>query len=330
MKFFKRVVFFLFVLAILFVTGLQLPEEEIDSSIKNLGIGIENVEDYVTQKESSFNIRPDNEARIIWADSGVQAKTEYVVLYLHGFSASWYEGYPVHVNTAKAFNANLYLSRLASHGILTNEPMIDMTPKKLYESAKEALQIAKALGDKVIVMGTSTGGTLALQLAYDFPEMIEALILLSPNVAINGAGAKLLSGPWGLQIGRMVGGTGEMRHLDPGSNTQQKYWYRSYRWEAAVYLQQLIDETMLDKHFKQIKQPTFLGYYYKNEEEQDQVVKVSAALDMFERLGTDINQKRKVVFPEAGDHVIGCEETSGAYMQVQEQVIDFLNSVGVK
>lgn len=320
----------LFVLVLLFVTGLQLPEEKIDNQLQVLGVNTENVEDYVDHKESTFNIRPDNEARIIWADSINRVKTEYAILYLHGFSASWYEGYPVHVNAAKYLHANLYLSRLAAHGVFSDKPMIDMTPKKLYDSAKEALLIARTLGNKVIIMGTSTGGTLALQLAYDFPDLVEALVLLSPNVAINDVGAKMLSGPWGLQIARAVGGTGEMRHLDPGSKIEQKYWYKSYRWEAAVYLQQLLDETMKVKHFKAIKHPTFLGYYYKNEEEQDQTVKVTAALEMFENLGTDTLHKKKVVFPEAGDHVIGCEETSGAYLQVQDEVIEFLATTVIK
>ena len=330
MRFLKITSTLILVLVILFVSGLQLPEDKIDASLPDLDLSVANVEDYVIAHESQFNVRPDNEARIIWADSIPNRKTDYVILYLHGFSASWYEGFPVNVNTAKKIGANLFLSRLASHGILTPTPMIDMTPKRLYDSAKEALLVAKTLGKKVIVMGTSTGGTLALQLAYDFPEMITALILLSPNVEINGTGAKLLSGPWGLQIGRAVGGTGEMRFLDPGSVVEQKYWYKNYRWEAAVYLQQLLDETMKKKHFKRITQPVFLGYYYKNEKEQDQVVKVEAELRMFNQLGTPENLKYKMAFPDAGEHVIGCEETSGEYQRVEEEVLKFLASIGIK
>jgi hypothetical protein len=41
-------------------------------------------------------IRPDNEARIVWADSSKKEKTRIAFLYLHGFSASQAEGDPVH------------------------------------------------------------------------------------------------------------------------------------------------------------------------------------------------------------------------------------------
>ena len=62
--------------------------------------------------------------------------------------------------------------------------MINLTADKLWNSAKEAYAIGKQLGKKVIIMATSTGGTLALKLAAEYPE-IAGLILLSPNIAIN-------------------------------------------------------------------------------------------------------------------------------------------------
>ena len=40
-------------------------------------------------------IKPDNQARIIWADSSKKEKTKIAFLYLHGFSASQAEGDPV-------------------------------------------------------------------------------------------------------------------------------------------------------------------------------------------------------------------------------------------
>ena len=126
--------------------------------------------------EALERLRPDNQARIIWNNDIKREKTEYAVLYLPGFGASWYEGYPTHINFAKSIGANLYLSRLASHGVDTTEPLLDMYPAALYESAKQSLAIANALGNKVIVMGTSTGGTLALKLAADFPVMVHSLI----------------------------------------------------------------------------------------------------------------------------------------------------------
>jgi pimeloyl-ACP methyl ester carboxylesterase len=312
MKALKIVVAIAATIALAWFLGPQLPEKALDNKLPELTLDVANVETHIANTESQYQLRPDNHARIIWANDSLKEKTAISVLYLHGFSACWYEGYPAHSELAKTLGANLYLSRLASHGIETQEALLDMTPYDLYESAKEALLIASALGDKVVVAGTSTGGTLALQLAADFPDRVHALVLLSPNVAIFDAGAPFLSGPWGLQIAKAVGGSGKYRYVKPGSETEQKYWYKTYRWEATVYLQQLIDATMKPSTFSKVNQPLFLAYYYKSETEQDNVVKVSAMLDMFDQLGTPEELKMKMALPNAGDHVIGCEETSNS------------------
>ena len=51
----------------------------------------------------------------------------------------------------------------------------------LIHEAKEAIAIAKAIGDKVIVIGCSTGATLTLYLAAKDQDLA-GLILLSPNI----------------------------------------------------------------------------------------------------------------------------------------------------
>lgn len=202
-----------------------------------------------------------------------------------------------------------------------------MTPARLYDSAKEALVIAHTLGKKVWVMGTSTGCTLALMLAADFPELVDGLILYSPNIRIKNPFSPLLSGPWGLQISRAAhGGRYAVSDDEPGSE-DCKYWYCCYRVEAQVYLQQLLDMRMRREEFAQVKQPVFLGYYYKDEEHQDETVDVGAALRMFEELGTPADRKVKVAFPEAGAHVIACELTSGAVEEVREATFEFVKSV---
>ncbi len=67
------------------------------------------LEKYVATQESKHRLKPDNEARIVWADS-TKKKTEYSVVYLHGFSASQEEGNPVHRDFARKFGCNLYLA----------------------------------------------------------------------------------------------------------------------------------------------------------------------------------------------------------------------------
>lgn len=315
--------FIILIVVVAYLMGPKPPQVELSKDLPSISASIANIDDYVKMNDAGLNLKPDNESRIIWANDTVKERTDCTLLYLHGFSASWYEGYPANVEFAKHFGCNAYFPRLASHGIETEDALIDMTPDRLWDSAKEALMIARTLGRKVIIMGTSTGGTLALKLASDFPEYVDGLILYSPNIRINNKAAFLLSKPWGLQIGRYTeGGSYRVSDEEPDSK-YCKYWNCKYRMEAVVFLQQLLDETMINQTYKNVNEPVFLAYYYKDETHQDDIVRVDAMLKMFDHLGTPADLKEKVAFPEAGDHVIGSELKSGAYKDVIAGTIKF-------
>lgn len=314
---------FVLVLVIVYLAGPKFDDPVYNQTMPNLNLTIDNVSDYVANHEELENVRPDNEARIVWFDDSLRNKTEFCLLYLHGFSASWYEGNPTHINLAKALSANLYLSRLAGHGLEDPDAFMQMTPSNLYESAKEALEIANSLGQKVIIMGTSTGGTLALKLAADFPNLVAGLLLLSPNIEINNPAAFLLDGHWGITVARQSNGGKLYRDLGEGLLVENKYWYRKYRWEGTVYLQQLLKTTMKKEVFENVTQPVFVGYYYRDEQHQDPVVKVSAMLKMFDELGTPQELKQKMAFPNANNHVIGCKELSDSSMIVENELVRY-------
>ncbi|MBI3483026.1 MAG: alpha/beta hydrolase, partial [Bacteroidetes bacterium] len=260
------------------------------------------LEKYISSQESKHKLKPDNEARIVWADSS-KRKTEYAIVYIHGFSASQEEGDPVHENFAKKFGCNLYLTRMADHGIDTVDQMINFTPDRWWASSKEALAIGKAIGEKVILMSTSTGGTMALILAAQNPNDVYALMNMSPNIAINNPNAWLANNPWGLQIARMVvGGKSTMSKPD---SAVDKYWYSSYRLEAVSQLEELLEEKMNSETFQKVKCPSLTLYYYKNEQEQDPTVKVSAMIEMNKQLGTPDGLKDMIAIPNAATHRIG-------------------------
>jgi esterase/lipase len=280
------------------------------------------LENYVKTIESEHKIKPGNEAEIIWADSS-HKQTEYAIVYLHGFSASKMEGNPVHLNLAKKLKANLYLARLADHGIDTIAPMQYFTADKLWETSKQAYAIGQKLGKKVILIGTSTGGTVALKLAATYPE-INSLILISPNVAINDKNAWLLNDPWGLQIARRVLGSDE-RKVDDRTLEYKKYWYTNYRIESLVELQEFVESSMNKSVFEKVKQPVLMLYYYKNNLEQDPVVRVDAMLKMFDQLGTPKDLKQKVPIPNGGNHVLASSITSKDLPSVENAIESFAN-----
>jgi esterase/lipase len=320
-----------FLISILILAGLSASviaapagtRKRLNKDLPKISITSEQVKLYVDAAEAKVpNIRPGNASQVYYANEALRNQTEYCLLYLHGFSACGMEGSPTHKNLGKAFGMNVYIPRLAEHGLDTPDALLNMTPQNLWNSALEALTLAKALGKKVIVMGTSTGGTLALQMAATFPEDVHALILYSPNVRIATKGVWLLARPFGLQLARMMTG-GKYRLLDEDPKTDA-FWYRKYRVEGVVYLQKLTEMTMKVKTFEKVKQPVFTGYYYKDEDHQDPTVKVDAILWMTEHLGTPADRKVTVAFPDAGAHVIGCELTNPNWMKVYQATADFM------
>jgi len=283
------------------------------------------LQEWVSHKEARFRLKPDNQARIVWANDSLKNKTPYAVVYLHGFSASQKEGDPVHLDFARRYGCNLYLSRLDGHGVDTSEALSTMTAESLWESAKEAYAIGRQLGEKVILMGTSTGGTLALMLAADNPD-VAGLILLSPNIAINDPNAGLLNNHWGLELARLVRKSHYIEPTDTRPDALQ-YWSAPYRLEAAVQVEELLEDAMLPSTFEKVKQPALVLYYYKDEAHQDPVVKVSAMKEMFSELATPEGKKRSAAIPGAGDHVIGSSLKSKDVGGVEREIWTFSESV---
>lgn len=313
------------VLTVVYLLGPKPPSPTYTNTLPAVPADAAALETYIKQNEEQHKVKPENEARIVWANDSAKQKTGYSIVYLHGFSASQEEGDPVHTNIARKFGCNLYLARLAEHGIDTTEELMNLTAEKYWESVKQAYAIGKEIGNKVIIMGTSTGGSNALQLAAAYPE-VAAIILLSPNIAINDPNAWLANNPWGLQIARIVKASDYNTTKDQ-RDIYKKYWNAHYRLEAIVNLQEYLETTMNQVTFARVHQPALLLYYYKDDVHQDSVVKVPAMLKMFNQLGTAPELKRKLAMPNTGDHVIGSYVKSNDYQGVEAEITKFMMDV---
>lgn len=313
-------------LLIVYLLGPKPKTPVYSNDMPQVPSGADALVSYVANEEAAHKLKKDNEARIIWFNDTLKEVTPYSIVYLHGFSASQEEGDPVHRSIAKQYGCNLYLSRLAEHGIDTTEIMANLTADKYWESAKEALAIGRRLGQKVILMGTSTGGTLALKLAAEYPD-VYALVLMSPNIEIDDPNAWLLNNPWGLQIARMVKSG---KYIESTSDTRpeyKQYWTPKYRIEAAVALEELLESSMTPATFHRIDQPALVLYYYKDDVHRDSTVKVSAIKKMYEELGTPANKKRAIAVPNAGNHVIGSWIKSKDVQTVEAETSKFFSEV---
>jgi len=324
MRFLKWLGIFLLVLIIVYFLGPQPSTAKYNNELPNIPSEAFQLEKYIANNESKHKLKPDNEARIVWYNDSAKEKTEYAVVYLHGFSASQGEGDPVHYEFAKKFGCNLYLARLAEHGIDTTEPLANFTAEKSWRSAVEAYAIGKQLGRKIILMSTSTGGTLALKLCAEFPE-IAGNIMLSPNIAINDPNAWLLNNHWGGQIAELI--EGKHHTISDTTAIYARYWNNRYVTRSLVQLEELLESTMKESVFEKVKQPSLLLYYFKDDDHQDEVVKVSAMKRMFTQIATPVELKRQVAIPNAGNHVIGSYIRSKDIEAVKNEVYKFTTEI---
>lgn len=298
----------------------ELPKTYLDQTVN-----LQKLEKQINEREASVpNVKPDNEARIIWAEAYEYQKSPYSLVYLHGFSASQGEGDPLHISFAQRYNCNLYLSRLQAHGLTAEEPMVELSPEGLVESAREAVKIGKQIGEKVILMSTSTGGTLSLYLASEDPDIF-SLILYSPNIDIADPSSSLLVGPWGLQLARLVMGS-NYRTFEGPEGTKQ-FWTTKYRIEALVALKALVKATMNEETFSKITQPVLTCYYYKNEEEQDDVVSVPRMMEMYDQLSTPEELKQKIALPNVANHGLASKYWSQDIPAVKEATFTFAEEI---
>ena len=105
-------------------------------------------------------IRDGLEKEIVWADPMIHAKTPISIVYIHGFSASKGEVRPLADEIADQLDANLFYTRLTGHG-QDGAAMTQGSVNAWINDYEEALAIGRAIGDKVVVIATSTGGSLA-------------------------------------------------------------------------------------------------------------------------------------------------------------------------
>ncbi len=194
---------------------------------------------WLADAEQTAGVRdPDVAKRIVFA--GDTVRTAYSVVYLHGFSATRQETAPLPEDVARALSANLFETRLAGHG-LPGDSMGAVAARDWLVDANEGLAIGQQLGDSVIVIGTSTGGTLAVWLATRPVEdrtAIHSIVLISPNFGPRDKASAVLTMPWSnVVLPRFI----PAREWTPRNDAQRRYWTVRYPSTALFPMQALVE-----------------------------------------------------------------------------------------
>ena len=199
------------------------------------------LESYLAEREkqvdSDFALVPGTEKRVVWREPG--QRTEYAVIYLHGFSATRQETAPLAERIAAELGANLFETRLTGHGH-SQRPMHGVQAEAWLQDAVEALSIGARIGDKLVVIVTSTGGTLALATAeHESAAAVSDIVLISPNLQPADRRSNWLTRPLGPLLAQLI--SGDTRSWTAHNEQQERFWSTSYPTTAVVEVMRLVD-----------------------------------------------------------------------------------------
>ncbi|MCA0927495.1 alpha/beta hydrolase [Ruegeria profundi] len=288
----------------------------------------EGVQVYFESTESAYDdIVPGVEKRVIWQDGFEEQRTPVSVLYVHGFSASSEEIRPVPDLVADALGANLVYTRLQGHGRQEGDALAEGTASGWMDDMAEGLAAARAVGDKVVVISTSTGGTLAVAAALDegLSKDVAGIVFVSPNFGVNARGAWIPGLPWARGwLPMVMGETRDVSGQDPEKNT---YWTSVYPWEAVVPMTALV-ETVYGLDVSEAKLPALFWF-----SDDDQVVRPDLTHKVAEVWGGPATVELVTMGPgdDPASHVIaGRLMSPGQTDAAVTGIMEWLNGIGIE
>lgn len=228
---------FLLLIGALWLFG---PREEVNREISFDESSLpDDLDRYLAEGEARFSdITPGVEKRILWqGEAG--ARTDLAIVYLHGFSATSEEIRPVPDRVAEVLGANLYYARLAGHG-RSGAAMAEATAGDWLNDTAEALAIGRRIGREVLVIATSTGGTLAAVAATDagLIDAVKGIVFVSPNFRLRNPAAAILTMPLARYWGPLV--AGKELGFEPLNDGHARYWTTRYPAAAAFPMGALV------------------------------------------------------------------------------------------
>ena len=242
-------------------------------------ININSLDKLIEDSENEIlNIRPDTEKKIIWANQN-KVKTKISLIFIHGFSATRAELDPVIEMLGKELNANIFFTRLRGHG-LDGEALAEATFDDWMIDTKEAIDIGNAIGDRLILIGCSTGCSL-IHANLQYINNAAAVIYVSPNFGSKSFLGKLLIIPGAKWFIPFI--FGKEYSFVPRNADHARCWTTSYPIKALFAVKDSVVAAYKVKHIK-IKQPVL--FYFSDD---DQVVSAKATRKIISKMGNNVS-----------------------------------------
>lgn len=227
-------------------------------------------------------VRPEVASKIEWAGQPGR-KTDLALVYLHGFSGSPAELRPMPQQVAAAVGANLYSVRLTGHG-LDDAALADARLSDWWHDTAEAVAVARRLGHPVVLIGLSTGATLAAEAAADptLGPQIDGVVLISPNFQVKHRWAWVLDLPFARAVIRTV--SHRDRCFETQNEAHEEGGTSCYAMEATLPMAAAVRRAR-HTDFTQARQPSFFIW-----SERDRVVSPRATWRVSEAWGGPVSR----------------------------------------
>lgn len=217
------------------------------------------------------------------------------VLFIHGFTGNTLEVMPI-VEYIREKEPKWILSvpTLTGHG--TELRLRGVISEHWLRDVENAYRLLQSKVDKVIVVGFSMGGMLALYLAIRYP--VDKLVLLSASAKYIAPRQLLLSAAELMRT---------RKDKDENEKLVQSY---AYKWRSITLpsLLQFLDIVhLVTPHLQKIDIPVFIV-----QGEKDGIVPKKTANFLYEKLGSE---KKEIYFSKIGLHHICYSDDRSAWLQ---------------
>ncbi len=277
-----------------------------------------------TEEAQVAQLRRTAEKEVLWVDRDVRGRTPLSLVYLHGFSADRHEVEPLVEEVGRELGANVFFTRLTGHG-RDGAAMAEATTEDWFDDVAEAIAVGARIGERVVVVGTSTGGTLAVWAAAR-PETegrIAAMVLMSPNFQPRNRSTRIALLPWGRQIAELA--VGEERCWTAANDQQEAHWTTCYPTRAILPMMGLVEATA-DSDLTAIAMPVLVL-----QSPDDTVVDPVATEEAVARMTSAEVTLRTDIHPDdASHHLLAGEIMSPSTTDdVRAIIVDFLVESGL-